>query len=209
MQNTFTARLLLLLESTCILESNVYNNIIGDVIAEYWKDYPKHSEAFKPAYLVNDILRLWRTFCVNYEARTQKQPEDKRFRRKVKNYTLKHSRLLTCYSALLYLLHIFNVNGTVRPNDAKSMASLTPLARLDWLVAENISPDANARLECLIGKYDRFLETKRDETKLLSEFSISDTAHKHMEKANEFGAEMFDAITEIGQRSALHQIIVV
>lgn len=69
-RNTLTARLLLLLESAPILENDVYNDIIDDVLAEYWKDYANHSEEFKPAYLVNDILRLWRTFCVNYEART-------------------------------------------------------------------------------------------------------------------------------------------
>lgn len=209
MNNTFTARLLLLLESTPILGGDVYDELIDGVIDEYWTDYKKHSELFNPAYLVNDILRLWRTFCVNYEARTQKYPELKRIERKKKNYTLKYSRLLTCYSALLYLLHVFNNNNTVRPEDAKAMASLTPLARLAWLRTEDISQAVNARLDCLIEKYNFFLETKRDEAKLLNEFSNSEIAHKHMHQASQFGEEMFGAITDIGKRSALHQIIVV
>jgi predicted nucleotidyltransferase len=68
--NTFTARLLLLLESCPLVEDAVYKEVTNDVIAAYWRDYEDHKSAFMPAFLANDILRLWRTFCVNYEART-------------------------------------------------------------------------------------------------------------------------------------------
>lgn len=84
--NTFTARLLLLLESTAVLGEKTYSDAIDDVIASYWGDYEKHKNNFVPAFLTNDILRLWRTFCVNYEARTDREPEEKRIKRKVKNY---------------------------------------------------------------------------------------------------------------------------
>ena len=89
------------------------------------------------------------------------------------------------------------------------MASLTPLGRLDWLRLQHISNAADTQIDSLIEQYNCFLETKRDEDKLLSEFSVEETAHKHMEQASKFGTEMFGAITEIGNRSALHQIVVV
>lgn len=60
--NTFTARLLLLLESRPIL-IQVYDEVIGAVIAAYWEDYEDHKQDFVPAFLTNDILRLWRTFA--------------------------------------------------------------------------------------------------------------------------------------------------
>ena len=66
-----------------------------------------------PAFLSNDILRLWRTLCVNYEARTKTTPEQEKAKRELTNYKLKHSRLLTCYSGILYLLAIFKARGTV------------------------------------------------------------------------------------------------
>lgn len=72
--NTFTARLLLLLESRPLLESNVYDQIIEEVVVAYWRDYEDHKTSFIPAFLANDILRLWRTFCVNYEARSKRAP---------------------------------------------------------------------------------------------------------------------------------------
>jgi predicted nucleotidyltransferase len=89
--NTFTARLLLLLESCSLLESAVYQEITEEVIAAYWRDYEDHKPDFMPAFLANDILRLWRTFCVNYEARTERIPEVEKAKGKLKNYKLKHS----------------------------------------------------------------------------------------------------------------------
>ena len=105
--NTFTARLLLLLESRPLLESSVYRDVTEDVVTAYWADYEDHKDDFTPGFLANDILRLWRTFCVNYEANTSREPAEKKAKRKLKNYKLKHSRLLTCYSALLYILGLF------------------------------------------------------------------------------------------------------
>jgi hypothetical protein len=112
--NTFTARLLLLLESRPLLESAVYRDVTEEVIVAYWRDYADHKTDFMPAFLANDILRLWRTFCVNYEARTARVPDREKAKGKLKNYKLKHSRLLTCYSALLYLLTVYSKQQTVR-----------------------------------------------------------------------------------------------
>jgi hypothetical protein len=75
-----------------------YKHVIEEVIAAYWRDYDDHKNEFVPAFLANDILRLWRTFCVNYEARTSTDPPHQRAKRRLKNYKLKHSRLLTSYS---------------------------------------------------------------------------------------------------------------
>ncbi len=134
--NTFTARLLLVLESQPLLERSVYQDVIDEVLGAYWLDYEDHKNEFIPAFLTNDILRLWRTFCVNYEARTAREPEEKKAKRKIKNYKLKHSRLLTCYSGLLYLLGVFSIRKTVTPPDAAEMAALTPTERLEWLLSQ-------------------------------------------------------------------------
>lgn len=82
--NTFTARLLLLLESQPLLGKDIYDEAIGEVVAAYWKDYEDHKIDFIPTFLTNDILRLWRTFCVNYEARTAADPPERKAKRKLK-----------------------------------------------------------------------------------------------------------------------------
>jgi len=78
--NTFTARLLLLLESRSLLGQDIYAEAIGQVIGSYWRDFARHENDFVPSFLANDILRLWRTFCVNYEARTRSEDEEQGLR---------------------------------------------------------------------------------------------------------------------------------
>ena len=156
-QNTFTARLLLLLESQALLEESVYNDVLGEVIAAYWRDYEDHKANFMPAFLANDILRLWRTFCVNYEARTERMPELEKAKGKLKNYKLKHSRLLTCYSAILYLVAVYEANGSVHPRDAREMIALTPTERLEWLKRQSYLSDAHEVLDKLLAQYEQRL----------------------------------------------------
>ena len=55
--NTFTARLLLLLESTPLLGDAVYTELTQDVITAYWRDYEDHK---------NDLCRpFWPTMSPN------------------------------------------------------------------------------------------------------------------------------------------------
>jgi hypothetical protein len=133
-ENTLTGRLLLFLESKPLLGEDVYEEVIREVVAAYWNDYDNHKTEFVPAFLTNDILRLWRTFCVNYEARTSSTPEPKRIKRKIKNYKLKHNRMLTCYSAILFLLGALRIEKSVSADKAFEMSKMTPTGRLNWLL---------------------------------------------------------------------------
>ena len=208
--NTFTARLLLLLESIPLLGETAYQDITQKVISEYWKDYQDHRGDFIPAFLTNDTLRMWRTFCVNYEARTQSEPPEKKAKRKLKNLKLKHSRLLTCYSALLYLLAIFSKSGTVGPNDAVSMIQLTPTQRLEWLASQEDLAAAHPRIKELLVSYENFLQlTNASEIELVSRFLDKDQSKKYFESAGRFGDLMFEVLDAIGGRNALHRLLVV
>jgi len=208
-KNTFTARLLLLLESRPLLGSDLYQDVINDVIAAYWDDYADHSEDFVPAFLANDILRLWRTFCVNYEARTEKTPEPERIKRKVKNYTLKHSRMLTCFSALIYLLFVYQRERTVSVDAAKEMVSLTPLGRLEWLASESKQQDVQDNIEFLLRSYETFLHSKDDKRELLAVFSDPGRARSLMAEAQAFAEHIFKLIGIVGEGGRLHRLIVV
>jgi predicted nucleotidyltransferase len=206
--NTFTARLLLLLESRPVVEEEVYSEILGEVVGAYWQDFEDHKRDFVPAFLANDILRLWRTFCVNYEARTSREPALKKAKRKLKNYKLKHSRLLTCYSALLYLLFVHNRNGTVTPTDAAAMVRLSPTERLEHLTAETGSADARQKVMDLLAGYEQFLAaTERDEDELVALIMEKGTAP--FPNQYKFGDIMFDVLDLIGERTRFHRLLVV
>ena len=136
-KNTFTARLLLLLESSALLGQAVYTEITHEVISAYWKDYQRHKNDFSPAFLANDILRMWRTFCVNYEARTASEPDIEKAKRKLKNYKLKHSRLLTCYSALLvFAFGILEDDTRLVPPTPCTMISSDANATPGWVLSQ-------------------------------------------------------------------------
>ena len=70
--NTLTGRLLLLLESRPLLGEDLYGHLLNNVIDAYFGDFEGNERNFLPAFLTNDILRMWRTFCVNYEQSRKK-----------------------------------------------------------------------------------------------------------------------------------------
>jgi predicted nucleotidyltransferase len=208
--NTFTARLLLLLESCPLLQSAVYWEVTEEVVTAYWRDYEDHKADFIPAFLANDILRLWRTFCVNYEARTERMPDEEKAKGKLKNYKLKHSRLLTCYSGLLYLLAVYGDRQTVTPSDAMLMISLTPTERLEWVLGRPELAHAHDAIRKLLDQYERFLETTNaDEGELVRRFMDKETSRSSMSDAYKFGDVVFDVLTSIGRGNRFHRLLVV
>ncbi len=208
--NTLTARLLLLLESRPLIGDEICWETIKEAIAKYWRDYEDHKNDFVPAFLANDILRLWRTFCVNYEARTLTEPATKRAKRKLKNYKPKHSRLLTCYSGLVFLLATFVGRSTVSPDDALAMVRLTPTERLDWLRSEVRFRDSASRAEAILSAYEGFLsETDADEETLVARFMDPEQSRRYAREANQLGDLVYELLDGIGEKCRLYRLLVV
>lgn len=215
--NTFTARLLLLLESRCLLGESVYNDAVGEVLAAYWRDYPDHAEEFAPAFLANDILRLWRTLCVSYEAGSKSEPGQEEASRRLKNYRLKHSRLLTCFSGILFLLAIYSQEGTVSTADARKMVSKPPLERIQFV--SGMKPEWGVPLKRVLDRYDQFLTaTKKPKQELIADFSRDDprrpggdrkARQKYMDGAEELGQFVGEALTAIGNHNRFHRLLIV
>jgi hypothetical protein len=208
--NTFTARLLLLLESQPLVGREVHAKIIGEVIAKYWREFPTHVDHFMPAYLANDILRFWRTLCLNYEARTSEQTSEHRAKRKLANYKLKHSRMLTCFSALLFLLDVYVKNRTVTVSDAMKMVSLTPTARIALVRDGSGNKELITSTTELLSLYERFLVvTHASEQDLICLFSNEDKKKKLREEQSRFGDLVFESLRSIGGGDRFYRRLVV
>jgi len=168
-----------------------------------------------PAYLANDILRYWRTLCLNYEAsasenalREQALPD--RAKRKIKNYKLKHSRMLTCYSAVLHLLFIYAKNKTVTVSDAQTMVSLTPTERVEFVASELKGSEPAAWISEFLGKYERFLDiTNASEAELVGLFSDDVEAHKLRDEQSDFGDLAYKILYSIGHENRLYRRLLI
>ncbi|WP_263588197.1 nucleotidyltransferase domain-containing protein [Sphingopyxis sp. GC21] len=139
-RNTLTGRMLLLLESKPLVGNDTYAKTIDLVIAKYFRDYAGHEDAFVPSFLFNDVIRMWRTFCVNYEFHRKEGDS----RNKIKNLKLKFSRMLTCYSGIVYLLAVYARDNRVRPDDVKAMIAISPTERLEAIVAADFGLPENS-----------------------------------------------------------------
>ncbi len=209
-QNTFTARLLLLLESKPLIEERVYGRAIEEVIGAYWKDYDDYASKFMPAFLANDILRLWRTFCVNYEAGREDEPERKKAKAKTKNYKLKHSRLLTCFSGIAFLLSKYVIAHTVSPRDALQMTKITPTERMEWIATEHQLNGARETIKELMEQYEAFLEaTNVPEEELIDRFLDKEQRQKYRTDASKFGNLMFNILEKVGGDTDFYRLLVV
>ncbi|WP_136653066.1 nucleotidyltransferase domain-containing protein [Paracoccus aeridis] len=195
--NTFTGRLLLLLESKAIFGSSAYELVRQECIERYWVDYADHSGSFLPAFLTNDILRFWRTLCVNYEAGEARDPA----KRRAKNLKLKFSRLLTCFSAVLSLQAEFGNSDTVTADRALAILGRTPMQRL-----EDIQASQSGRVDLLVRElqemYSWFLqETDCSKDSLYEKMSDPGYYKDSLLKAREFGDKMFELINAMSSIS--------
>jgi predicted nucleotidyltransferase len=201
-RNTLTGRMLLLLESQVLIGESVYEKTILNVISKYFRDFEGHEANFLPSFLFNDILRMWRTFCVNYEG----YRKDGNSRNKIKNLKLKFSRMLTCYSAIVYLLAIYAKNSTVRPDDVREMVSLTPTRRLErladcsfWGKDKDISIIQQIVFQALDG-YSQFLElTHLEEKKAAKKYDANEVHWR--ERSYIFGESLSSLVDVLGKAS--------
>lgn len=150
--------MLLLLESKPLVSDKVYGELIESVVSAYFKDFEGKEDCFLPSFLVNDIVRMWRTFCVNYEFYRRDKQRDS-----VKNLKLKFSRMLTCYSSILGLLSDYTNHGAVSPKNVADLVTMTPTERIEMLAERYRGQGRRGdRIEHLLGDaltdYSEFLE---------------------------------------------------
>lgn len=208
-RNFLTTRLLVLLEGRPLIGESAREAIIGDLLAAYWRDYENHRDDFIPAFLGNDILRLWRTFCVNYEARTNRHSNEQKEKGKIKNYKLKHSRLLTCFSALIYMLYIFGDKKTMTVADAQKMTALTPTQRIEAVRDASSSVPIRTVSDKILSLYEWFLQSTSNEKDLGVKLMSSSEKAAYSDNTFDFGNNIFEMMKIVGNESRLHRLLVV
>lgn len=162
-ENLFTVRMLLLLESRPIQNESAFRKYLEQIVSLYFREKSTH-ENFMPLFLLNDILRWWRTVCLNYETRRNDitQPWRK------KNINLKFSRMLTVYATVLTLI----TNDQITSREFVELCLRPPLERLAIGFAAINDKEMISVFSSLLNTYERFIQIK--ETKNIDDFSLND-----------------------------------
>lgn len=206
-KNTFTARMLLLLESKCLYKDELYDETIKEIVSSYFRDYPQHSEDFKPIFLINDIARYWKTLCLNYEHKRNQPVDDtsRKVNQKVKNFKLKYSRMTTCFATIAAICCQIE---SITDQDIIRLVSLTPLQRLKSITT--YLPESAEKIEKIIDQYEWFLEkTGLSTTELHLFFEESDSRKEMFEKANQYGDSMFDLLKFVDKKRNIFRYLVI
>ena len=152
-ENLFTARMLLLLEARCVCNQSLYSEIVNKILEHYFRD-SGGKITFRPLFLLNDLLRYWRTLCLNYEL-IRDQPDRPWIK---KNISLKFSRMLTVFGTVLPLVtrQICDIDS------ARKFVKLSPHQRfaegLDYLEDDRLDKDYGA----FLNDYEKFLCLKEN-----------------------------------------------
>jgi hypothetical protein len=206
-RNHFTARMLLLLESFPLINTDLYEQAARTIIEAYFRDYPDHTADFKPVFLINDVLRFWKTLCLNYEHRRNKPEESPDVKRKqqVKNFKLKFSRLLTCFGTIV---GICRLSSPIEPESIRELTRANPLHRL-LTATEGVSNLAGVR-RAILEDYRWFMElTGRSTDDLHAEFESKENRVELFRRAEIFGQRVYDVLAFFAARNNYSRYLVI
>lgn len=195
--NYFTARMLLLLESRPIYNKQLYHRSIERIINTYFRDYHDHDKEFRPIFLVNDIMRYYKTMCLNYEHKRNRKTDDVKEKNKahLKNLKLKFSRLLTCYATIFVLIQ----KKHVTPKDLLKIVSKTPIEKIKMIKLRN-----KKIIQEILDEYAWFLQLTNNSPKSIidwiGEKSNRDNAFK---RGRIFHRKMYSLLMQIANESDL------
>jgi len=150
-ENYFTTRMLLILESVCLHNKELYENIATEIAEHYFRD-SSGKDDFRPLFILNDLLRYWRTLCLNYEQR--RNDTTKPWRKK--NVNLKFGRMLTVFSTVLYLI----INDIHEAGDLLESLGQRPLERLAKAIDALGDEKLVDRFPQILNDYESFLSWK-------------------------------------------------
>lgn len=152
----FTTRILILLESIPLLDNSIYNKVITSLSDIYLEEFI--AEKKYPLFLTNEIIRFWRTLCIDY--RWKKVEGEKPWG--IRNIKLRFSRKLLCFSSILLLIMLYK--KLISYEDFKiyiNCPSSIKLLKIFDLISNHksdvIKSDLKRKFEEILTGYDEFL----------------------------------------------------
>lgn len=199
----FTSRILILLESIPLNNENLYWKVVGNLCKIYLEEYLREQKY--PLFLTNEIIRFWRTMCIDY--RWKKMETEKTWGDR--NIKLRFSRKLLCFSSILLLI-LLNKNF-IDFRDFSNYVHCPPSIKLMTiynLISSNGLTNDDEKILKIIEKillgYNEFLEniSNKDIRNSLKEmdFENRDSNHYYNDlkaKAKDFHTNLINLIENL------------
>lgn len=204
--NTFTARILLLLESRALFNVTAYELAKEQILDRYWSGRPV-DERFLPIMLVNDIRRWWGAVGLNFEEKHRPTPSataEKKAERALANLKLRYTRLLSVYSSLAALVWVSDEKGLLRA-DLEAVLAMTPVERIALIVGGSEDDVAQMGLE-ILRRYDKAMVVLGSEKSgLIRDLQDPTFAKPLKAEAYEFHRVFTDFFSQVGGGKTLFQ----
>lgn len=141
---TLTRRMLLLLEGEWVFNESGFHDTRDRLLNEYLHHEPQEDKICM--FLLNDMIRYWRTICVDLEhkVRADKKPRD------IRLIKLRFSRMLLYASGVLAIGQGYGLSCEEKLDSLHTLLGTYPIDRIQSIVGEKAEP--------VLDLYARFLE---------------------------------------------------
>ncbi|MCK5311806.1 MAG: hypothetical protein KAJ62_06835, partial [Desulfobacteraceae bacterium] len=140
----FTRRMLYLLESKALYNDEMYDVLKKKIVELYIKD--SVSDHNLSRFLLNDIIRYYRTICTDYEFKVNEQEKNWGVR-KIK---LRFSRKILYFSGLIVVAKTCSLSRINKIDETLNLLSLPPIARIEDICGKEQSKE-------MLSFYSQFL----------------------------------------------------
>lgn len=146
--SNLSRRMLLLLESVHGTREDIHKAVRDELVDRYLDESVKHDRP--PRFLLNDVIRYWRTMCVDFAGKEREGPEKWGLR----NAKLRTSRKILFADGLLPVFECAKLAREDMPEFLRGQVRMPPTDRIAQAFLNNNAADPGGRA---LGAYDDFL----------------------------------------------------
>jgi len=146
--SNLTRRMLFLLESVHATRQDIYHAVRDQLLARYLDESVKDFRP--PRFLLNDVIRYWRTMCVDFAGKEHEGPE----KWGIRNAKLRTSRKVLFAGGLLPVFECASLKRELMPDFLREQLQMPPTDRIAAAFLKHDAADPGGRA---LGAYDDFL----------------------------------------------------
>jgi hypothetical protein len=146
--SNLTRRMLFLLESVCATREDIYHTVREQLLARYLDESIKDFRP--PRFLLNDVIRYWRTICVDFAGKEHESPQ----KWGIRNAKLRTSRKVLFAGGLLPVFECANLERELMPDFLREQLQMPPTDRIAGAFLNHGAADPGGRA---LGAYDDFI----------------------------------------------------